>query len=73
MEENKNVEQQSSGVVIPPEIVADSMKKKKARRTYNLRKLCISLMGETFWSYFYVKGRYESIHVINKYKPIKLL
>lgn len=37
MEENKNVEQQSSGVVVPPEIVADSMKKKKARRT--LRQL----------------------------------
>ena len=45
----------------------------RRRRTYNLRNLCISLMGEAFWSYFYVKGRYESIHVINRYKPIKLL
>lgn len=33
----------------------------RRRRTYNFRKLCLSLLGSNFWKYFYIKGHYQSI------------
>ena len=40
----------------------------RRKRTYHYRKEMIALMGEIFWTYFYVQGHYESIHVKNKFK-----
>ena len=42
----------------------------KNRRTYSLRKSCIELLGEMFWKYFYVRGRYESIRLKMQYRMI---
>ncbi len=38
------------------------------RKTYNFRKSCIASLGDNFWKYFYVKGRYESIRLKRQYR-----
>ena len=40
----------------------------RRRRTYRFRKDCIELLGDNFWRYFYVVGRYESIKERKIYK-----
>ena len=40
------------------------------RQTYNFRKSCIGSLGNNFWRYFYVQGRYQSVRLRRKYRMI---
>lgn len=38
------------------------------KQTYNFRRQYINDLGESFWRYFYVKGRYQSIRLKKQYR-----
>jgi hypothetical protein len=42
----------------------------RRRQTYSLRTTIINNMGASFWRYFTVKGRYESIRIRRQYRTI---
>lgn len=45
----------------------------KDRRTYKKRAECIGMMGSKFFEYFFIRGRYDSIRVRPKYRPMKTM
>lgn len=41
------------------------------KRTYKRRKRLLQMLPQEFYNNFYIKGHYECIKTIKKYKPLK--